>query len=170
MLKTFWKWYNQHYLLNITIAAGLFLLQLLHLYWLTTDVLFSRLFGLSYFNLEGIWFLFITLVDYTEIPVLLATSLVYINEFRQGRKFKALLYLFLLNSQWLHIFWITDEFVVDQFSGKNTESFLPYWLVWVAIGIDYLELPVIYDTLKKVFEAFKKREYSKIGEIIKEGD
>ena len=150
-LDKFWKLYEEHHALNIALAALLFSLQLVHLYWLTAHVVALRLLGQSFFNLRGVWELLILVVDYTEIPALLATSLLYINEFRKGKDLKSLLFLAFLNSQWLHIFWITDEFVVDYFSGSASATVLPVWLAWVAIGIDYLELPVIADTLLKAF-------------------
>lgn len=96
-------------------------------------------------------------VDYTEIPAIILTSLVYVNEFREKRNAKSIFYLFFLNSQWLHIFWITDEFVITQFTGA-TFVMMPVWLSWLAIAIDYLELPVIYDTLKKFFASLLKKD------------
>ncbi|MCC7355296.1 MAG: hypothetical protein IT330_16245 [Anaerolineae bacterium] len=150
-LDRFWKFYEAHHNLNVFITAFLFSLQLVHLYWLTTHVVALRLVGQSFFNLSGVWELLILVVDYTEIPALIATSLLYINEFRKGRNLRSLLFLAFLNSQWLHIFWITDEFVVDYFSGSASATILPFWLTWVAIGIDYLELPVIADTLIQAF-------------------
>jgi hypothetical protein len=37
---------------------------------------------------------------------------------------------------------------------------LPIWLAWIAILIDYLELPVIYDTLKKFYQSLRKERLS----------
>lgn len=150
IFSRFWSWYNAHKTLNTGIAAGFFVWQLFHLYWLTAHVVSWKLFGLSFFTLTGLWEIFMALVDYTEIPAIILTSMVYINEFREQEKVRSLLYLFFLNSQWLHIFWITDEFVITQFTGAALVA-LPVWLSWCAIFIDYLELPVIYDTLKKFF-------------------
>lgn len=152
MLKSFWHWYNKHLFLNTSIAAGLFTIQLVHLYWLTTDVVFFKLTGHQYFPVNIFWQNILVLVDYTEIPAIITTSLVYINEYLKTKKLKNLLYLFFLDIQLLHIFWITDEFVLDQFTGDRA-SILPGWLAWVAIMIDYLELPVIYDTFKKLLNA-----------------
>ncbi len=47
--------------------------------------------------------------------------------------------------------WITDAVVVDTFAGR---SLVPWsaFVAWVAILIDYLELPVILDTLRKVYQ------------------
>ena len=95
-------------------------------------------------------------MDYTEIPALIAVSLVYVNELRRGFAWKPLLFLLFLNSQWLHIFWITDEYVAAELGGGSGAS-LPGWLAWVAILIDYLELPVIYDTLKRLAIAVRER-------------
>ena len=52
----------------------------------------------------------------------------------------------MLNSQWLHLFWITDEIVLEVLAVK-TLVYIPAWLAWIAISIDYLELPVMYDTI-----------------------
>ena len=71
-----------------------------------------------------------------------------------GASWKSILFLILLNSQWLHLFWITDEVVVAQFTGAAAIA-IPVWLSWCAIMIDYLELPVMYDTFKKVFQSLR---------------
>lgn len=163
--QRFFEWYERHYVLNVSLAAGLFLLQLVHLYWLTMDVVAMRLFDQSFFNPDGALYYAILVIDYTEIPALLGVSLVYINELRKGFSWRPLLFLAFLNSQWLHIFWITDEFVVNEFSGAAAVSTLPVWLAWVAILIDYLELPVIYDTMKKLGVAFRERQ---VGRFLRE--
>ena len=67
---------------------------------------------------------------------------------------KTWLYLLLLNSQWIHLFWITDEVVLENFTGEALVP-IPFWLAWIAISIDYLELPVMYDTITKTLK-FKK--------------
>ena len=165
----FWRWYERHYALNISIAAGLFLLQLLHLYWLGTDVIAQRAFDVSLWSPSDAveWALFA--VDYTEVPVLVSVSLVYVNELRKGFGWTPLLFLVFLNTQWLHIFWITDEFVVNRCSGEATASSLPGGLAWVAILIDYLELPVIVDTLRRVaVELRQKRSLSALGALREE--
>lgn len=155
LFKGFFKWYEKYYTLNVTIAASLFALQLIHLYWLTTHVVAVKLFDQSFFTPPLFWQYIIIAVDYTEIPALITTSLVYINELRKKYNLKSIFYLIFINSQFLHIFWITDEFVVEQFTGRGT-TMLPLWLAWVAIMIDYLELPVIFETLKKAFNQVKK--------------
>lgn len=155
---SFWAWYERHYTLNITIAAILFTLQVVHLYWLTTHVVAVRLFNLDLFSPTPFWELIIILVDYTEIPALITTSLVYINEIRkQGFLKKNVAFLIFINIQLLHIFWITDEVVIRKFSGAAIG--FPFWLAWIAILIDYLELPVIFETAKKAFNQIKKLNF-----------
>lgn len=98
------------------------------------------------------------LVDYTEIPALITTSLVYINELRKKFSWANVRLLVFTNSQWLHIFWITDEFVLGKLVAHRAAMItLPVWLAWVAIAIDYLELPVTYDTLKKAVVVLKEK-------------
>ena len=157
LVKKFWEWYERNYTVNIGFAAGLFLLQLFHLVWLFSEVIWTRLTGAPLFSLHGAPKAIIILVDYTEIPALIAVSLVYIDDLRKKFSYKALLYLFFLNSQWLHLFWITDEFVVDAFI-KGAAITLPVWLAWIAILIDYLEVPVIIDTIKRFFTSLKERD------------
>lgn len=166
--NAFWGWYERNYVLNVTIAFVLFLLQLVHLTWLGGEVVALRAFGVPLFELTGIWEKIIVLVDYTEIPAIFTMTLVYIDAYRRGAKWNAVLMLTLLQSQWLHIFWITDEFVVDTFSDHG-HTVLPPWLAWVAIGIDYLEIPVIIDTFVKLYKAVReKRGLTGIKEALAE--
>lgn len=154
--QKFWSWYERHYVINVGLASFLFLLQIIHLFWLGGEVVVDRLTGEALFTLDGFWKVFILLVDYTEIPALISVSLVYVNDLRKGFAWKPLLYLLFLNSQWLHLFWITDEFVINEFSGGEG-TVLPTWLAWLAILIDYLEVPVIFDTLIKFAKAARDR-------------
>lgn len=161
MWNTFWAWYERNYTLNVSIAFFLFILQLWHLVWLGGDVVVGRLFDAPFFSLEG-WALLITIVvDYTEIPAIFTVTLVYVDAIRRGERWYPLLMLALLHSQWLHIFWITDEFVVDTIShaAEGHQTILPAWLAWVAIGIDYLEVPVMIDTGWKFIKALRVRKY-----------
>ncbi len=154
-IRDFWGWYERHYILNIGIAAGLFLLQLVHLVWLTGQPLADMVTGSPLFDIGAPLRWVIVLVDYTELPALVSVSLLYVNDLRKGgAALKPILYLVFLNSQWLHIFWITDEFVVAAGDGESTS--LPAWLASVALLIDYLELPVIYDTVKRLFVATRE--------------
>ena len=156
-MQKFWAWYERHYTINVTIAAILFSLQIVHLYWLTTHVVTVRLWGLDLFSPPPFWETLIILVDYTEIPAIITTSLVYLNNLRKGFKFKPLLYLLFLDIQLLHIFWITDEFVEARLTGVPETTILPVWLAFIAIAIDYLELPVIFETIGRAFKEIKKK-------------
>ena len=138
-------------------AAFLFIWQLIHLYWLTVHVVFLNLFNISLLHLEEIWEFLIVIVDYTEIPALISTSFVYIFGLTKKFSWKNILFLILINSQWLHLFWITDEFVIEQFTGSSAQI-LPIWLAWFAIFIDYLELPIIYDTTKRFFVSLGRKK------------
>lgn len=165
IFNSFWQWYEKHYVVNVSVATFLFVLQIVHLYWLSADVVASRLIGRSFFELTGIWEFIIVFVDYLEIPALISVSLIYINELRKGWHWKSFIYLVFLNSQWLHILWITDTFVIQQFQETSNAALMPIWLAWLAILIDYLELPVMFDTIKKFFIAMKKKE---VTEFLKE--
>ncbi len=168
MIKSFWSWYERHYLLNVSIALGLFSLQITHLVWLFADVIFLKLFGFELLPITPLFETIIILVDYTEIPALITTGLIYVNELRKKYEFKNLLFLILLFSQFLHIFWITDEFVVEQFTNALKTTILPFWLAWVAILIDYLEVPVIIDTTKRLVKALKTQNVKKLKEAFAE--
>ncbi|MDO8648551.1 MAG: hypothetical protein Q7R81_02090 [Candidatus Peregrinibacteria bacterium] len=159
LLTPFWNWYERHYLLNVSLTAALFSLQLIHLYWLTTDVVAFRLFGERYFSPTPFWQYIIIIVDYTEIPTLLSTSALYLYELQRGKSWTPLLFLILLNSQWIHLFWITDEFVLRVFEGISDRPMFPGWLAWIAICIDYLEIPVIIDTFVRVYKSLKDRRF-----------
>ena len=168
MIKNFWAWYERHLVFNISLALFLFLLQIIHLYWLGGHVIAHRLTGESYFELSGLWYYLIIVVDYTEIPALITTSLIYINELRKGYKLSSVIYLLLLLSQFLHLFWITDEFVVDSFTQVTHQTLLPAWLAWIAILIDYLEVPVMIDTARRLVVAVNQRQLSAVAEALKE--
>lgn len=156
MFQRFWNWYERNYTLNAGIAAGLFLIQIVHLIWLFGEIIWFKATGTHLFEFHDLWKPIIILVDFTEIPAIISTSFVYINDIRTKGGFKPWAYLFFINSQWLHLFWITDEFVVDAFTTHT--SVLPLWLAWVAILIDYLEIPVIIDTIKKFFKSIKEKK------------
>ncbi len=156
LLNNFWNWYERHYRINLILTTFLFLLQVFHLYWLFTDVVLLRLTGHSYFLLKPIWGQFSIFFDYSEIPALISTTILYAHYLRQKFSYKHLFYLLFLNIQWLHILWITDEYVIEQLSGVGS---LIHWgntLAWIAIAIDYLELPVIFDTTKQTIKEIGK--------------
>ena len=141
-------WYKRNYQANLYIVSFLFLWQLVHLYWMFADIILLRLFGHEFWHVGKVGNIIISVVDYTEIPAIILTSIFYLSELAKQFSWKNILFLVLINSQWLHLFWITDEVVLAQFTGAAVVS-MPAWLAWCAILIDYLELPVIYDTVKK---------------------
>jgi hypothetical protein len=153
VFSRFWSWYQRNYLAVLVLTAGVFLLQLFHLYWLFTDVVLQRIFGHSFYpqgtvaHTVGVASL---IADYLEIPTLISASLLYVNELRKRFSWAAIGYLLLLNTQWAHILWITDEVVVQTFTGADLLQW-NYVLAWIAIMIDFLELPVIADTLHRVW-------------------
>jgi hypothetical protein len=156
IIKQFFLWYERHYKLNVGITSALFLLQLVHLYWLTTHVLFVKLFGIDLFHSSATFDVIISLVDYTEIPALISASVLYINELQKRFQWSSIRNLILINSQWLHLFWITDEFVVSQFTNNPGGNF-PFWLALIAILIDYLEFPVMFDVVRRFIKSMKKK-------------
>lgn len=157
VLKQFFDWYERHKKFHTVVTALLFLTQLVHLYWLGFHVIALRLGGEALFNPSPFWESIIIIVDYFEIPAIISASFLYINDLRLGFQWKPVLLLLFLNSQWLHLFWITDEFVQARFTGDAAVTLLPVWLAWTAILIDYLELPVIFDTIKRSIIIMKQR-------------
>lgn len=156
-MKRFWAWYERHYTLNVGLTAVLFLWQIFHLYWLGADVIAPRLTGVSYFHPNTFFRYLLIVVDYTEIPAIISTSLLYLFELQHRFSWRALGLLVLLNSQWLHLFWLTDEFVVRALQGTSG-TVLPVWLAWAAIFIDYLELPVIFDIVWRFIKKLLSHE------------
>lgn len=114
-----------------------------------------RIFGFHLWHFTGIWEKLIVIVDYTEIPALISTALVYVNQLRKKYDFKSVLFLTFLGSQLFHIFWITDEFVVSVFTGRDGFVDIPPILAWIAIMIDYLEVPVIIETFRTLLKRIK---------------
>ena len=73
------------------------------------------------------------------------------GDFKKEKRTKNTVLLILLASQSIHIFWITDDIVYTTFVGSEL-IYMPEYLAWIAILIDYLELPVIYDLLKRIIK------------------
>lgn len=122
------------------LAAALFFTQIVHLVWMSTYVIPIQLGG------SPIWSppeAPLALADYLELPAIMATSILYIRT----RNWKM---LFLVNVQLFHIFWITDEFVLNRGTLNPVAA-------WVAIVIDYLELPVIIDTIRRAARGLMNR-------------
>ena len=155
MVSRWWRaltdWLDRHYLAALVVTTVAFLLQIFHLYWLFAAVIMEKLTGQSWFSFpKDLNFVYVV-ADYLEVPALISTSILYLNNFRRDRTFKAIFYVVLLNTQWLHLFWITDNFVVQSFSDNGMFSWNA-WVAWVAILIDYLEVPVIIEMLKQIYD------------------
>lgn len=155
MVSRWWRaltdWLDRHYLPALVVTTVAFLLQIFHLYWLFAAVVMEKLTGESWFAFpKDLNFIYVV-ADYVEVPALISTSILYLNNFRRDRNLKAIFYVCLLNTQWLHLFWITDNFVVQSFSDYGVFSWNT-WVAWVAILIDYLEVPVIIEMLKQIYD------------------
>jgi hypothetical protein len=144
-LVGFWRRYES---LNLRIAFALISLQLVHLYWLTADVVVKRITGDSAMGLtvSGPLLVFFIIIDYIEVPALVAGLTYYgLSIYKREKTTKNALLFAMLVVQVFHIFWITDEVVYDTFFGTSSAVEIPYYAAWIAILIDYLELPVIAD-------------------------
>ena len=145
-LVGFWHRYEN---LNLKIAFFLISLQLIHLYWLTADVVIQHITGESALGLSrsSPLFLIVIGIDYIEIPALVAGLTYYALGIYKHQKdaAKNALFLAMLAVQVFHIFWITDEVVYSTLVGSDSGVEVPYYAAWVAILIDYLEIPVIID-------------------------
>jgi hypothetical protein len=158
-LVGFWHRYEN---LSLKIAFVLISLQLIHLYWLTADVVIQRITGKSMLAVShgSPLFIFFIIIDYIEIPALVAGLTYYalsIYNHEKGSAKNALL-LSMLAIQVFHIFWITDEVVYNSFFGSPSSAVeIPYYAAWVAILIDYLELPVIADLFYRTIVKGERR-------------
>ncbi|HEV2125546.1 MAG TPA: hypothetical protein VGW38_22570 [Chloroflexota bacterium] len=101
------------------ITTAIFLLQIYHLYWLLTDVVLQKLTGSSFYVFTEAGALVSVVADYLEIPTLLSATLLYVTALRQKFSWRSVSYLVLLNSQWAHILWITDEVVLETFASSG---------------------------------------------------
>ena len=154
MFKKLINFYLRYQNLNLKISFLLISLQLLHLYWLTTDVVLYRITGTDYFVQASGFVLLFIIIDYIEIPALVSGITYYFFNLiynKKEKRIKNIIFLILLAIQSIHIFWITDDIVYSTFVGVDLIE-IPEYLVWIAILIDYLELPVIYDLLKRIIK------------------
>lgn len=156
-VRKFLVWYERNREANLYVATVIFAWQIVHLVWLTLDVVWLRLYGEALWQVGHTGSVLIAIADYGEIPAIVLATVLYATELKKSFSWKNGWFIILINSQWLHLFWITDEVVVAQFTGNSLIS-LPLWLSWLGIMIDYLELPVIYDTIKKSILSLRKRE------------
>ena len=157
-LAWFWQRYEN---LNLKIAFVLISLQLVHLYWLTADVVIQRITQKSALAVPhgSPLFIFFIIIDYIEIPALVAGLTYYALSIYKHEKgsVKNSLLLAMLAIQVFHIFWITDDVVYNAFFGSSSAVEIPYYAAWVAILIDYLELPVIADLFYKTIVKGERR-------------
>ena len=132
-------------------------LQLLHLYWLTTDVVLQRIYGESFLIFPKAFLPVFVVIDYIEIPALISGITFYSLSIYKHQKdsWKNSLFLAMLAVQVVHIFWITDEIVYDTLFKTRLVEF-PLYIAWIAILIDYLELPVMADLFYKIIKGEKK--------------
>ena len=149
IIRKFLRWYDRYDDFNVVFGAFLFSIQLVHLIWLTTNVVIPRIFDSAPLIASHLFDAVIAVVDYTEIPAIIATSLVYIRSYKRKPNQKDAFYLFFLNIQWLHIFWITDEVVIKVFGYSSVIGGWNNVAAWLAISIDYLEIPVIFETIRR---------------------
>jgi hypothetical protein len=149
-ILNFWTRYEN---LNLKITFVLISLQILHLYWLTADVVLQRLLGHSYLGLPRELLPLFIIVDYVEIPALVSGITFYLFSISKGGpdSRKNAIFVVLLGIQVVHIFWITDEIVYQSLLGNDLIK-IPVYLTWVAILIDYLEIPVMIDLFYKTFK------------------
>ncbi len=158
-LVGFWHRYEN---LNLKIAFVLISLQLIHLYWLTADVVIQRITGERMLSVQhgSLLFILFIIIDYIEIPALVAGLTYYsLNIYKKEKgSTKDVLLLSMLALQVFHIFWITDDVVYDTFFGSSSGSVeIPYYAAWVAILIDYLEVPVIVDLFYRTIVKGERR-------------
>lgn len=150
------KFYYKYENLNLKIAFILISLQILHLYWLTTDVMLTRIIGESFFAFPQIPVPILVAIDYLEIPALVSGSIFYALRIRSGRTARRdFVLLALLLFQVLHLFWITDEVLYDILFSTVPIAIPPY-VAWFAILIDFLEVPVIVDLFYKTFRGKRR--------------
>ncbi|MEW6605657.1 MAG: hypothetical protein AB1351_13355 [Thermoproteota archaeon] len=156
-LVGFWRRYES---LNLRIAFILISLQLVHLYWLTADVVIKRITGDSARGLTvgGPLLVFFIIIDYIEVPALVAGLTYYgLSIYKREKTAKNALLFVMLVVQVFHIFWITDEVVYDTLFGASSAVEIPYYAAWIAILIDYLELPVIADLFYRTIVKGERR-------------
>jgi len=157
VLERLVRFYRRYEEASTRIAFFLIALQAVHLIWLTTDVVLVKLgVGPGQIFPDGLEPVQ-AFIDYLEIPGLIAGVSVYVMNMVGKGKVSARNTLFtgLLLIQFVHLFWITDE-VVYQVLLESDLADIPEPVAWVAIMIDYLELPVMFDLFARVFRKKKK--------------
>jgi hypothetical protein len=107
-VPNFWTKYEN---VNLKITCILISIQLLHLYWLTTDVVLHRITGQSYLGLPPDLLPLFIVVDCIEVPASVSGITLYLFSILKHKAHfrKNIIFLILLAIQIIHIFWITDE-------------------------------------------------------------
>ncbi len=151
------SFYHKYENLNLKISFVLISLQLLHLYWLTTDVVLQRIYGSSFFLFPKNFLPVFVVIDYIEIPAIVSGITFYSWNIykRETETRRNYLFLMLLAVQVIHILWITDDVIYNTFFQTKFLE-LPFYVAWIAILIDYLELPVIADLFYRVIKGEKR--------------
>ena len=149
--------YHRYENLNLKITFILISLQLLHLYWLTTDIVLQKIFGKSLFLFPKDLLAIFVIIDYIEIPALVSGIIFYAHNihYREENIKRSYIFLAMLSVQVIHIFWLTDN-VVYSSSFKSSFVEIPFILSWAAILIDYLEIPIIVDLFYKIIRKGRK--------------
>src|SRR5919202_2700370 len=113
-IVNFWHRYEN---LNLKISFILISLQLLHLYWLTSDVVLQRIYGHSFFLFPKNLLPIFIVIDYIEVPALVSGITFYSLSIHNHKKDsrKNSLFLAMLAVQIVHIYWITDDVVAKTF-------------------------------------------------------
>jgi len=130
----------------------LFLTQIVHLSWLGIFIL-PVVIGLEIIPFDNpILTLLFGAVDYIEIPALVTGIVFYLSvAWKKDKDFnRNMLMLILVVSQIFHILWITDEIIVETLYANNDVITFPIYMSLIAIGVDYLEIPVIIDLIKRL--------------------
>jgi hypothetical protein len=76
-LQSIIKFWNKYEGLSLKITLILISLQIIHLYWLTTDVVFHKIFGKSFFIFPTKLLAIFIIIDYLEIPALVSGTIFY---------------------------------------------------------------------------------------------
>src|ERR687891_516863 len=117
-ILNFWTRYEN---LNLKITFILISLQLLHLYWLTTDVVLQRIYGESFLIFPKALLPVFVVIDYIEIPALISGMTFYSLSIYKHQKNSSMnsLFLAMLAVQVVHIFWITADLFYKIIKGEK---------------------------------------------------
>lgn len=142
--------------LPLKITFILISLQIIHLSWLTVYIVLPLAGFYETPEQPPDWLLVIfVVIDYIEIPALIMGIIFYISlladRSMSGKRlcYSNIVMISLLGIQFIHILWITDEVVYGVLINKSLVVW-PIWLAWIAILIDYAEVPVIADLFKRI--------------------